>query len=157
MPQSLESMALDEATRAIDAQHSYLDALKTRSTAVVSAGGVVFSLFTAPTLGRRHTDVFTYFALVAFMALAVAALSNLFPRGFIFRNQVTDLVREIDKLKDEGKNQDIAAVQRDWAIWTTDNYDTNQKKLDGMTAIYTFALAALALQVVLLALQVIFD
>jgi hypothetical protein len=150
-------MAYEEATRAIAAQHDSLEALRTRTVALASVGALGFSLLAGQALGKHHVHAWIWLALASFAVLAVSSIRILWPTDFRFRNQVRDLIIEIDQLDGaEALPAQFRSAQRDWAYWANENYDSNQEKLDALTRVYTVGLAGLALEVLFLSLDLFF-
>jgi hypothetical protein len=149
-------MAFEEATRAINGQHDSLEALRNRAVTLVSAGAVVFSLFTSQALGKHHVDGWIWGALGSFGLLAIACAVVLKPRHFRFRTDVTELLVEIDGLKGGVTPVSrLRSAQRDWAQWLTLNYNENQKTIDCLVDVYEVGLGALTLELLLLSLALL--
>jgi hypothetical protein len=152
---TLQAMALSEATRSLDAQQRSLESLRTRAIALFSAAAVVFSLLTAGQSSRHHVAWLFVPALVSFGLIGLLGAWILLPRSSQFRNGIVALIDEADLLKEPVDAGALAAVQRDWALWGERNYVSNQKTIDGLLNCYTAGIGLLFVEVLFLSIRAI--
>lgn len=74
------ALAYDEARRALDAQESVVNELRSRASVLLAAAAVSTSFFGARALADGHPQVWAWIALVSFVLVSVAVLAILWPK-----------------------------------------------------------------------------
>jgi hypothetical protein len=146
---TLESIAFDEAVRALDKQEKVLEELRARTGLLLAASSLAASLFGRAAFDDLNPVAIGVIALLAFLISLGASLSVLLPRSsFVFSlggTAVYEGLYEFGDDIDEVHRRLTYDLQRFW-----DDNDTRLKPL-----INGFRVAAIALGVEVLALALL--
>ena len=140
MTESVYGLAYAESVRAIAAQASALDGLRTRAATILAATALVTSFLGGQSLAQtgEGLDGWSYVALCLLGAVFVLTAAILWPYGWQFSQDAAELVAIYD-----GTDIDYASAQRELAIHLDANLDANERRIVRLA--WAFKLSALLL------------
>lgn len=147
-------VAYDEAVRALTAQASVLDNLRSRATVVVSVATLVTSVLggqvlVKPSIGTSGAKVIDklsfsgWLALAAMLTAVAGAVAILWPYEWRFDQSGEGIISDMTTY-----SVSVDASYRDLAIQHDRNHTSNGKKLDRLFSIMRWAFVALALETI---------
>jgi hypothetical protein len=140
----LYELAFAEAGHALAFQERTLSDLRARAVALVGAAAVTTSILGGPALGGVRHGPAAYFAITAFVASALCALSVLWPRhGWEFTTNVEQLIETYA----EPVHLPLALVHRDLALHRAVSILRNQRQLKNTMLVLRAGIGLLALEV----------
>lgn len=136
----------EEAKRLLARQEAALDALHTKAFALLSVSGIVAGLFAGQVLtGPMGTGraVAVGVALTAFVISAALVLYIQWPRRFDFSHDLDDWIKELEAGQPAPMEEATYNLSRDLNRYRK----TNQVKIDGLHAWFSWTSVALAVQI----------
>jgi hypothetical protein len=141
-------VALEEARRSLDHQRDDLKAIRDRAVAVLGIAAVSASVVAG--LGGsapgRNISLWAYLAGACLAVLVGIALYALWPKELVFNQSASTIVSWVDGDADLTHTM----VQRELAIRMHRQYLKNRNRLDDLTRALRCSIVLLALQLVLL-------
>lgn len=144
----LIDLAFELSKRAVDSQQSVLAETRARAGTLLTATSVVVSFLGAQALGRLGFNTLAALALISFLASVVGSLVVLWPQRDAWKFRLDSRVLLADFVDRSEPN-----AKRSVAIWMQEHYDDNQLKLEQLLRVYRFAVAMLAVQALLWAID----
>lgn len=140
------ALVYEESRRALDAQQSSLDNLRTRTGVLIAATAIVSSFLGGQALGDGQFTLWSWAAIGGFFIAGLVAVVVLFP---LWRWKFTSEVNTL--LSDYVDDVDPATIDQmhtQLAQHNQDNYDENHKKLEKLYFGFQLACVAFILEVV---------
>lgn len=145
-------LALEEARRGATQQWADLASMRGYALSVLGVAGLAASFLGGLAI-RDGTEVsiFTWCAIVAFVAVAVLCVTVLWPRQFITtENPQVIIKRWVDESSADNQTQSRAL-----ALFMAEHYDSNARTLNKLMRFYCAAIIALLIQILCLIVDLI--
>lgn len=143
MAGDFEKLAYEEAVRGLDKQEGLLEALRTRTGALLASSFLAASLFGQQAVGHASPPGFVAVALLAFLASMGAGVAILLPKGdLVFATGGTECYAGLYELRD-----DMTEVYRRLAYELDRLWDSNNNAIRQLSRIFTLAATALAVEI----------
>jgi hypothetical protein len=142
----LYNIAYDEAVRALSEQQAVVESFRTRAGLLFSAAAVTTSFLGAQVFQGGNSIFASWLALLCFIAVAVAALSVLWPRtweGAASPREVIDAYIELAEIAS------VEELHRDLSIFLHRSYLENRVGLRQLAALLQVASGLLTIEVAL--------
>jgi hypothetical protein len=155
MSKTTEEIVYDQAVRAVDQQVRQLDELRTRASIILAASGVSTG-FLGRTAVERGLGLFGYFAMLGFVASALACVWVLLPRWDAWEFSIN--AKELQPyFLDEDEPESPDSLFTYLAEQIQDDFEANSGRLEGLYMWFTWACLALAVEIVLWFLALALD
>jgi hypothetical protein len=137
------SLALEEARRGFDQLAAEVSDVRNRAVATLGMGGLSASFLGGLTL-RNDAPItgWTWFAIAAFVALAVSCAGVLWRRRFHVSQHPRIIVAWAEQ-----HEATRADMERDLALWLGKKYDDNRRSVDRIGRLLTIATGAFLIEI----------
>jgi len=148
-PEGTYALALEEARRGFDQLAAEVSVVRDRAGSILGMGGLAASFLGGLSIrDGADVSVWTWLAVIAFVALAVLCVIVLWPRRFHVSQHPGELVAWAEE---DGAS--VADMERDLALWLGKKYDENRPIVDWLSLMYSAASVAFLLEIVALILD----
>jgi hypothetical protein len=142
----LYKVAYDEAIRALAVQQAAIDNFRARAGLLFSVAAITTSFLGAQALQGAGLNPFSWLALTAFVALAIAFLGILSPKRWEVTTNPQDVIRDCIE---SGEPAPIEEVHREISMHMNDSYIDNRIGLEKLVVLFQIANVLLVVEVVL--------
>jgi hypothetical protein len=142
----LYKVAYEEAVRALSTQQAAIDNFRARTGLLFSVAAITTSFLGAQALQSAGLNPFSWLALLAFTALALAFLGILSPKRWEVTANPQDV---ISAYIESGAPAPIEEVHRELAMHMKDSYTENHRGLEKLVVLFQIANVLLVVEVVL--------
>jgi hypothetical protein len=143
---SLYKVAYDEAVRALSEQQAAIESVRARAGLLLSAAAVTTSFLSAQALQGGRIGLFSWLALLCFVAVAVTSLAILWPRTWEFAAYPSGVVGSRIELAEDAQIEDL---YRDLSLRMHGSCLENHLALKHLGAFFQVASALLTIEVIL--------
>lgn len=136
-PPSIESLAYDEALRAISQQQAVLESIYSRAGILLAATSLVTSFFGGEILRDGKPSWAVWLAILCFLISGGLSVAVLWPRaGWVFRRSPRKILNEFRKKSPTAGEQDVRVAL---AGYLEDHFEENETKLRNLFLCFAWA------------------
>jgi hypothetical protein len=139
-------VAYEEAVRALSEQQAAIESVRTRAGLLLSAAAVTTSFLGAQALQGGSASLFSWLALLGFVAVAATSLAILWPRSWEF---TANSRRVLESCIESGEEIRIESLHRALSLRMQDSFSVNHQGLVELGLLFQVASALLTIEVVL--------
>jgi hypothetical protein len=140
----LYKVAYDEAVRALSEQQATIDSFRNRAGLLLSAAAVTTSFLGAQALDGGSLSLFSWLALISFVAVAAASLAILWPREWDATANPRDVIKGYIE---SAEPVSIEELHRELAFHMRGSYLGNREDLRKLIVFFQVASVLLAVEV----------
>jgi hypothetical protein len=138
-------LVYEESIRAVDDQQTALDELRSRTGILLSAASISTSFFGGLSLKAHNIGPFGWFAMAAFVGLALSVCVILFSTRWTFQADVDELLTDY---VEGDPPADLTEIHRSLSFYRQRLFDENAVRLGHLLLSFRIATILLVLEVV---------
>lgn len=139
-------LAYEEAKRALDAQESVVNELRSRAAVLIAAAAVTTSFFGSRALTNSDLDTWAWVAIGSFALLGFTVLAILWPRhDWVFTVNASSFIENYVEHPDGAL--ELPAIHRDLALHMSRSYTVNAAQLRWLFVAFRLGALLLVLEV----------
>lgn len=143
---ALYRVAYEEAVRSLSEQQATIESFRNRTGLLLSAAAVATSFLGGQAIRGRSASLFSWLALLSFVAVAATSLAILWPRGWEF---TADPRAVVEGHVESAEGARIEDLYRDLSLCMHGSFLENHHGLKRLAALFQVASALLTIEVVL--------
>jgi hypothetical protein len=144
--EQLYKVAYEEAVRELSEQQGAIDSLRTRAGLLLSAAAITTSFLGSQALEGGNSSLFSWLALLGFVAVSSVSLAVLWPRKWEFTANPREV---IESCIESGESIRIEELHRDLSLGMHSSYLENYRGLERLALFFRIATGLLTVEVML--------
>lgn len=146
--EQIHKLALDEAERGVAQQQTVLEQIRTRAVGLVAVGSGVATFVGVRVTGLEGFSLAVYlFGVATYAGTLAMAAYLLWPRTWVFSNDASKIIADVDDVDDIGLPGEFGRYVRDLALFTEGHRKRNKAQLDCLMKVYSASIVLLGAEV----------